>query len=65
MNMSQMPQPNIEPNLDDLRREEESHRLALEEAINGKVPATPLVIEDLQSRYYLAKQAREDFEAKL
>lgn len=63
MNMDQMPQPS-ESTIERLRREEDYYMLALNEAMNGDKPATPAVIEDLQTRYYLAKQAREDFENK-
>ena len=62
--MNQMPQPNNEPILEDLKKQEEIHRSALNQAMNGDKPATPTVIEDLQTRYFLAKQARENFESK-
>ncbi|MEK7134204.1 MAG: hypothetical protein AAB819_00545 [Patescibacteria group bacterium] len=61
---------NIEQNdivtLEQLKEQEEVLRIATEDAQkdleHGKT--TEAVFEDLQARYLLAKQAREDFEAK-
>lgn len=53
-----------EEKLNRLKNDEEAHRLAL---LAANLPvaeggATPAAIEDLQTRYFLAKQGREDFE---
>lgn len=53
--------------LEQLQEQEEALRKATEDAQNdleqGKT--TEVVFEDLRARYFLAKQAREDFEADL
>jgi hypothetical protein len=53
--------PNLNPILAELKRDEESYRLALEEARKHVEDgsATPSVIDDLETRYLLAKQERE------
>lgn len=65
VNMEQIETLNNQIELERLREIEESLMKALHEAMNDKPPATPVVIEDLQTRYYLAKQEREDFENTL
>ena len=56
---------NQEPvTLESLQRDEEVLRMALEEATKpvGDGGATEAVQEDLRTRYFLAKQSREDFQ---
>jgi hypothetical protein len=56
--------PGFDPILEELKKDEESYRLSLEEANKfieeGSV--TPSVIDDMQARYILAKQALENYE---
>jgi hypothetical protein len=52
------------PTLDELRQMEEKLREATAEAQKemGEGKTTPAVFEELRGKYFMAKQAREDFE---